>query len=93
MRGGIEDPFPGPRRLGTGVLRRRVLFSRHGSNYKLTVFRDERQDSKLLPRNRNSERIPSRYGRCRSNASRLSWPVLPHRDNKLIGTAYAAIDA
>ena len=39
VRGGIEDPLPGPRGLGTGVLRRRLLFSRHGSNYRLTVFR------------------------------------------------------
>src|SRR5207302_6364040 len=39
VRGGVEDPFPGPRGLGTGVLRRRDLrFSRHESNYRRPAF-------------------------------------------------------
>src|SRR4029079_18450116 len=39
VRGGIEDPLPGPRGLVSGVLQRRHLrFSRHESNYRRPAF-------------------------------------------------------
>ena len=64
VRGGIEDPFPGPRGLGTGVLRRRHLrFSRHESNYRLPALPAPPSALAAAPRSPPTPDAPARPGR------------------------------